>query len=130
MTTLTLASNVNNAVSGAAPFDIYLNEEGNIATSYDIQAILQACAQAASTILGEMIYNTDQGIPFKEAVWVGTPNLTQYTASLRNAFLSVNGGGIVTEVLSLLTSQQGSILYYTAKINTIYGTTTLSGSTE
>jgi hypothetical protein len=80
-------------------------------------------------VLGEMIYNTDQGIPFKEAVWIGSPNIAQYTSALRNAFLSVCGGNVVTEINSLVTSQKDSVLYYSAKISTIYGTTLLTNNT-
>lgn len=130
MTTLTLSSNVNNDISGVAPYDIYLGADGNLSTSYDQQAIMQACAQAATTVLGELIYNTSQGIPFFQVVFVGTPNLQQYSAALKAAFLAVNGGGIVTEVVSLITSKDGNILYYTAIIRTIYGTGSLIGSAD
>ncbi len=126
---MTIASNVNNDIPGVAPGDIYLDSRGNIAVVYNQEAVLQACAQAAQTILGEMIYNTTTGIPFFQSVWIGVPNIQQYTASLRTAFLAVGGGGLVTDVVSLLTSQSGDVLYYSAIIRTIYGTGTLTGNT-
>lgn len=128
--TQTIAANVNNNIPGVAPGDIYLDEQGNIAVVYNQEAVLQACAQAAQTVLGEMIYNTTTGIPFFEAVWIGVPNIQQYAASLRSAFLNVGGGGLVTEVVSLITSQNGDVLYYSAIIRTIYGTGTLTGNTS
>lgn len=128
--TQTLAANVNNNIQGVAPGDIYLDAQGNIAVVYNQEAVLQACAQAAQTVLGEMIYNTTSGIPFFEAVWIGVPNIQQYNASLRSAFLAVGGGGLVTEVISLFTSQNGDVLYYSAIIRTIYGTGTLIGNTS
>jgi len=130
MSTLTLSSNVNKDISGVAPFDIYLDSRGNISTSLDQEAVLQLCAQAASTVLGEMIYNTEQGIPFFQAVWIGTPNLQQYRASLRSAFLAVGNGQLVTEVISLLTSKDSNTLYYTAIIRTIYGSGSIVGNTS
>lgn len=129
MSTFTISCNVNNDIPGVAPNDIYLDAEGNIATSYNLDAVLQACAQAAKTRLGEIVLDTTIGIPFFESVWIGKANLQQYTASLRSAFLAVAGGEVVTDVSSLVTSQSGDNLYYTAKITTIYGTGTITGST-
>ena len=110
MTILTFAVNSNN--------DLYLNAEGNIAYAYDLTAIIQQCQQAAKTLLGEMVYNTNQGLPYFQTVWTGTPNIAQDTAALRRAFLAVGG---VLEVVSLMTSQTNNTLSYTAMIRTIYG---------
>jgi hypothetical protein len=98
--------------------DIYLAPIGNIAFAYDLTAITQQCQQAAKTLLGEMVYNINQGIPYFQTLWVGTPNVAQFTGALRRAFLSVGG---VLEVVSLITSQSGNTLSYTAMIRTIYG---------
>lgn len=130
MTTKTLSSNVNNDILNVSPTDIYLDAEGNISISYDKEAVLEACAQAARTLLGEMIFDTETGIPFFQTVWVGKPNIQQYTAALRSAFLAVAGGNVVTDVTSLITSQNEDILYYSAVIKTIYGIGTITGSTE
>lgn len=129
MSTQTISSNVNSDQLGVAPSDIYLNAEGNLATSYDQQAVLEACAQAARTLLGEMVFDTETGIPFFQTVWIGQPNIQQYTAALRSAFLAVAGGNVVTDVTSLITSQSGDTLYYSAVIKTIYGSGTVTGST-
>lgn len=127
--TQTLSCNVNNVSSLGANNDIYLNEQGNISMSYDIEAVLQQCAQVAKTLLGEMVFNTDLGIPYFETVWVGVPNISQFNAALRSSFLNVDG---VLEVISLLTSQgeDGSPsdrLTYTAVIRTTFGTGAVNG---
>ena len=122
--TQTIASNVNNTIPGVAPNDIYLDMQGNIAMSFDQDAILEECAQVARTILGEMIFNTALGIPYFETVWIGVPNIAQFTSSLRQAFLNVNG---VIEVISLITSQEVDTLIYTAIIRTTFGVGTLNG---
>jgi len=119
----TLSANVNN-ISGIAYDDIYLDSKGNISISYDMQAVLEACAQAAQTVLGEIIFDVNQGIPFFQTVWNGVPNLQQYTAALRLAFLNVPN---VVEVVSLMTNQINNELQYTAVIRTIYGTGGISG---
>jgi hypothetical protein len=110
MANITLSVNDNN--------DIYLDSKGNIALVYDRDAVLQQCAQQAKTLLGEMIYQTDQGIPYFQAVWVGVPNLTLFTAYLRAALLSVSN---VVDVVSLITSQDNNTLLYSAIIRTTYG---------
>lgn len=119
MPALTLSANVNNTISNVAFNDIYLDGFGNIATSTDLQAVLEECAQAARTLLGECIFNTDIGIPYEQVVWVGVPNLQQFAAALRMAFLGVTG---VTEVISLDLSQAQDTLSFIATIQTIYGT--------
>lgn len=120
----TLSANVNDIASIGAYDDIYLNSSGNISISYDLQAVLEACAQAAQTVLGEIIFNVNQGIPFFQTIWKGTPNSQQYTAALRAAFLNVPN---VIEVVSLMTTQVDNEFQYTAVIRTSFGTGGING---
>jgi hypothetical protein len=120
----TLSANVNNILPGVAYDDIYLDQFGNISLSFDLQAVLEACAQAAQTVLGEIIFNVNQGIPFFQTVWIGVPNFQQYTAALRLAFLNVPN---VLEVISLTISQVNNELQYTAAIRTEFGTGGING---
>lgn len=128
MPALTIAANVNGSISGVAFNDIYLDNENNIAMATDLQAVLQECAEAARTLLGECIFDVDVGIPYEQVVWVGVPNVDQFTAALRLAFLNVAG---VTDVISLFVtqventvnpSQSSDMLTFNAIIKTIYGT--------
>lgn len=116
---LTLACNVNNNLPGVADNDIYLDSVGNIMLSSSIQAILENCAQAAKTRLGEEVLHTDQGIPYFTTIFVGVPNLEQAQAAFRAAWLAVAG---VIEVLSLVFTQQDNTLFYSAIIRTTEGT--------
>lgn len=120
----TLSANVNSTVPGVAFDDIYLNSKGNISISYDIEAVLQACAQAAQTVIGEIIFNVNQGIPFFQTIWNGIPNTQQYTAALRVAFLNVPN---VVEVVSLFTTQINNEFQYSAVIRTTFGSGGISG---
>lgn len=124
----TLSANVNNNIPGVSSNDIYLDPRGNISISRDLDAVLQECAQVAKTRLGELVFNTDLGIPFFDTVWAGIPNIPQYTAALRASILNVDG---VVEVVSLLaeppTDERRDILNYTAIIRTIYGAGTING---
>jgi hypothetical protein len=120
----TLSANVNNNIEDIAFNDLFLNNEGNISVSFDIQAVLESCAQAAQTILGELVFNTEQGIPYFQTVWIGVPNTQQFNAALRNAFLNVPN---VVEVVSLITTQENNILSYNAIIRTTFGSTVVEG---
>lgn len=123
----TLSANVNSNIPGVAFNDLYLDADGNISISFDLQAALQACAQAAQTLLGEMVFNVNQGIPYFQTVWVGVPNIQQFNAALRAAFLAVPN---VVEVISLVTSQINDTLTYSAIIRTSFGSGTLANTIE
>ena len=125
MASLTFSANVNNTIPGVAPNDIYLNAEGNLALSYDLQSTLEQCAEAAKTQLGEMIFNINQGIPYFDQVWIGIPNLEPFTAALRDAFLNVPD---VVEVISLILGQKVNTLTYSAIIRTTFGIGSFNGS--
>jgi hypothetical protein len=131
MSALTLSANVNNNIAGVAFNDMYLDNQGNISLSTDLQAVLEECAQAARTLLGECIFDTTIGIPYQQVLWIGVPNIQQWIAALRQAFLAVSG---VTEVISIvaeqqtntvISSQSADMLVFTAIIQTIYGTGTI-----
>ncbi len=115
---LTLSCNVNNNLAGVMDNDIYLDSVGNISVSTSIEAILENCAQAAKTRLGEEVLHTDQGIPYFTTVFIGVPNLEQTQAAFRAAWLAVAG---VIEVISLVLTQQDNTLLYSAIIRTTEG---------
>lgn len=127
--TLTISANVNGTISGVEYNDMYLDAFGNIALSYDQQAILEECSQAVKTQLGEMALNTDIGIPYRATMWSGTPSTQQFTAAITNALLSIQG---VLEVVSLITSQGGenedpNTYNFTAIVRTTFGTGAVNG---
>ena len=105
--------------------DIYLGMDGNLAIVFNLQGTLQACAHAAKTILGEMIFAVDQGLPNFQLIWVGVPNLQQYESAIRGAILAVDG---VVQVVSFLASLSDNTLTYTMTIQTVYGTGTINGT--
>lgn len=125
MPSLTISCNTNNNISGVANNDIYLNDIGNISLSNGIQAILENCAQAAKTRAGEFVLDTTQGIPYFSTLFIGVPLIEPFNASLRAAWLAVNG---VIEVISLVTTRENNIFRYTAVIRTVEGTGELSAS--
>jgi hypothetical protein len=113
---LSLAVNARN--------DLTLSSDGNLSLSSELDATMQACAHAARTLLGEMIYATDQGIPNFQVVWSGAPNVPQFEAYLRRQLLAVEG---VEQILSIDVAVSDNVLSYRAVIQTIYGTGSLNG---
>lgn len=114
----TLATNQNN--------DIYIQPNGNLSLVSGQTAVEFGCASAAKAQLGEMIYNTTQGIPNFQAVWIGSPNLAIFEAYLRNTLLNVEG---VTAIESLTVAYANNVLSYIAEIQTQYspGSVTING---
>jgi hypothetical protein len=104
--------------------DLYIGPTGSLAISDGLDSVMQAAQQAAQTRLGEMIYATDQGLPYFESVWSGAPSVAQFDAFLRRTLLAVDG---VTAVQSLSTTVAGGALSYQAEIQTIYGPGALNG---
>lgn len=116
MTAQTLGVNEQN--------DIYLGNDGNLVLLFDLQGTVQACQHAVTTLLGEMIYRVNQGIPNFQLIWIGVPNVQQYEAAIRLTLLNVPG---VTEVVSFVGDISDNTLTYTAVIKTIYGTGVING---
>ena len=98
--------------------DIFLDSEGNISISRDAKAVEFACKNAAQTLLGEMIYRTDEGMPNFETVWGGIPNIPQFKASLISTLLSVSD---VIEVDDPVVTIKDNILSYNVTILTAFG---------
>jgi hypothetical protein len=114
--TLTVATNSRN--------DIYLDSRGNIAMTHDIDAVENACKNAALAQLGEMIYAVNSGLPNFQAIWKGTPNYPLWIAYLRRTLAAVPG---VNRVESVLVRQSGDVMSYTAVIITNFGTRQFNG---
>jgi hypothetical protein len=124
MSSITFSANVNSTV-GVAPNDIYLDKNGNLSLSYDLDSIIQQCSQAAKTQLGEMVLNINQGIPYFDQIWVGVVNVEPFASALRAAFLAIPD---VVEVVSLITEQISNTLNYSAIIRTTFGTGAVNGA--
>lgn len=104
--------------------DLFLDGGGNLAWLSGLAAVEQTCAEAARVRLGELVLQTDEGLPFFDAVFTGSPNIATFEAALRAALVAVDG---VTGVDALVISQAGNTLSYTAEIATVYGPGKVNG---
>jgi hypothetical protein len=71
--------------------DIYLDSQGNLAMLYGTPAVLQVCQNAAKTVLGEMRYASNKGLPVFQVVFNGVPNVGQFESALRETLLAIPG---------------------------------------
>lgn len=93
-----------------------------IATGRD--CIAQQCSQAMRTILGEMLYAADKGIPYFQVVWTGSPNLLAFEAAARAALLAVPGVLFVNSFSARIAANE---LIYSVELSTTDGTVTING---
>lgn len=104
--------------------DLVLASNGNLSISAGLEAVMQACEQAAKAQLGEMILAVDDGMPNFSTIWNGAPNIAQFEAYLVVRLGEVDG---VTEVSDVSASASAGVLSYTATIKSIYGEGVING---
>lgn len=98
--------------------DIELNGRGDIALATDLEACIETCRSAVSTMLNEQIYNIDEGVPNFQALWGGSPNFQQAEIAIRNTLENVEN---VESVVSFEFERDGSEFRYNAIIKTVFG---------
>lgn len=89
-----------------------------------IDAVLNVCAHAAQAILGEMVFEQQQGMPYFETVWDGSPRTEPFEAAFRARIAQIEG---VTGIELLDVAIVGDVMQYSATIATIYGTGQING---
>lgn len=99
--------------------DIFIDARGNIALVRDVNAVKESAQQAAQSLLGEMQYAVDRGMPQFQVTWNGAPSVAQFEAALRRELLRVTD---VIGVPSISAKLVNNAMVYTAVIQTVYGT--------
>lgn len=72
-------------------WDLIIDSAGNIAAAEPPYALAQDVASAVRLFLGELWYNTPQGIPYFEEVLGHLPPLSLLTGLIEKAALTVSG---------------------------------------
>lgn len=96
--------------------DIYA-QGGHLVIANDLDAVIVGCETIMRTLIGEMIYQADEGIPYIDAVWINY-NQSRFEAAARIALNSVPG---VIRVESFDVAIRGDELTYTATIRSSFG---------
>lgn len=105
-------------------WDIYVNNDGNIATVQDDYAIAQNCANAVRLFTNDAYFNKDKGIPHFdiELGHKAIPNRSTLINRIRKAVLEVDGVNDVEvslEFNSTTRTYTGEIYVTTANSTTV-----------
>ncbi len=104
--------------------DLMLDKEGNLSIVSDQKAVMQVCEAVAETLLGECEYNTSEGLPYRELIFIATPNVKLFMSLLIKRLLLIEG--VVAATTQKATVQNG-VFSYVLKIDTIYGSESIAG---
>ena len=98
--------------------DLFLGPSGNLELSTDIESVLNVCKNAVQTILGEMKYQTNVGMPNFETIWKSQPNIKQFRAALISTLKFVENVIGVGEPIIIV---ENNVLNYSITISTSFG---------
>lgn len=105
--------------------DLFLDGTHNIAMCEDIEAVAQVCSNVVKCQLGELQFDVERGVPYLETIFAeGGADVPIWKSYMIEALEKVDG---VQSVSSFETEIVGDVLKYTAQIETIYGTATITG---
>lgn len=106
--------------------DIYLDSNGNLALCKDIQAVKVAVSCATKTNYGEIVLDTQAGIPYFETIFTAHPDIELWKTYMKEAILKVPKV-IGINAFKTYIDYQKSLLKYAVIINTEYGTEEING---
>lgn len=113
---ITIATNSDN--------DLYIDSNGNLAISQDINALANVSKNVVLTTLGEPEYNQQEGIPYFETIFTDTPKIDLFQASVVSAMENLEN---VERVSSFEYTQNDGVFAYTLKEHTTFGDIELNG---
>lgn len=86
-------------------WDLVLDVNGNIAVASEPYSLAQDAASAIKTYLGEVFYDTTDGVPYLQLIFGKNPPLQQMKALFEKAALTVPGVASATCYISSVTSR-------------------------
>lgn len=104
--------------------DLVIDGTGALSIVSDLAAVEEVCRGRMETRLNEMIFQFDEGVPFSQTTWMGTPNLQAFEASSRQILQDIEN---VVQVSSFTTRMNGTVLSYDATIETVFGQVIING---
>ena len=106
--------------------DIFLDSNGNLALCKDIEAVKTAVSCATKTNYGEIVLNTNLGVPYFTTIFTAHPDIELWKSYMQEAILSI------PKVLGIpyfktYIDYQKSLLKYAVVISTEYGEAEING---
>jgi hypothetical protein len=112
---------MNTLLLDISAWDLVLDSNGNIALAAPPYAVAQDVASAIRLFLGELWYDTTQGVPYWQKLLGKSPTSSQITSAFNNAALTVPG---VTSANTIITSLAGREISGQVQFSTNDGTST------
>lgn len=106
-------------------WDLTIDANGNIAMATGAQALAQDAAAACMLYLGELWYDTTQGVPYFTQLWGKLPPQSLIQAKFEQAALTVPGVESATVALTSFTDRN---IAGTVTITSSSGGTTVSAT--
>ena len=116
-----MSATYNTLLLDSAAWDLVLDSNGNIALSAPPYAVAQDVASACRLFLGELWYDTTQGVPYWQQFLGFTPTTSQIAQALNEAALTVPG---VTQANTVITSITDRAIVGQVQFSTSDGTST------
>ena len=106
--------------------DIYLDKEGNLALCKDIETVKTAVDCATKTNYGEIVLNTNLGVPYFTTIFTAHPDIELWKSYMKEAILSIPKVLGISYFKTYI-DYKTSLLKYAVVINTEYGTEEING---
>lgn len=97
---------MNTLLLDIAAWDLVLDSNGNIALARPPYAVAQDVASAIRTFLGELWYDTTQGVPYWQELLGQNPTNSQIISSFNQAALNVPGVATANTVITSIPGRQ------------------------
>jgi hypothetical protein len=106
--------------------DIFLTAEGNLALVKDIEAVKVAVLCQTRTTYGEVILNTQAGIPYFQTIFTAHPDIELWKKYMKDTILAIPKVLGISDFKTYI--QYGkNLLKYAIIINTEYGQEVING---
>jgi hypothetical protein len=89
-------------------WDLVLDSNGNIALAAPPYAVAQDVASAIRLFLGELWYDTTQGVPYMQQILGQNPTTSQIAAALNQAALTVSSVATANTVITSIAGREVS----------------------
>lgn len=104
--------------------DLYLDTSGNLAITFNINALADISKNKVLTNLGEPQYNAEDGIPYFDTIFTDTPKIDLFQAAIIGDLESLDN---IERVSNFEYKQDNGIFSYTLIEHTTYGDIELNG---
>ena len=112
---------LNTLLLDISAWDLVLDSNGNIACAAPPYAVAQDVASAIRLFLGELWYDTKQGVPYWQSLLGFNPTISQIASALNAAALTVPG---VVSANTIITSISDREVIGQVQFTTSNGTST------